>query len=299
MTNEQPLVSVGLPIYNAGELTHKILDILLSQDYTNIQIIISDNASTDQTWEICQQYALKNDRIQVYQNKRNRGYLYNFSRVFDLSTGDYFMWAAHDDYWHPNFISCCVAELETHPEAIMCFTDQLHIHEETGEKKLHNFASLNLMEDRTSLRVRNLLTYRPLPHAIFYSMFRRDRIVHAVPAPPVPSADIALLSNILLRGKAAHVPEVLYERCITPGVDFRTRMQMLRPDEVLPPNFIIVLQMLRTLVNYVWESAESFWSKMRLTLSVTRYVFSSYALQFVPRSLQPMVRRLKRILINN
>ncbi len=294
MINNSPLVSIGLPLYNAGEHTRRILDNLTSQDYPNLEIVVSDNASTDDTWAICQEYASQDARIRLYQNETNRGYMYNFERVYRLAIGTYFMWAAHDDYWHPTFVSCCTVALEAHPTAVMCYTDQIHINEAAQEKKLCQYATMNLADKQVAVRVRNLLFSRPLPHAIFYGLFRREMMLPAMPIPRVPSADIAFLFRVLLIAPAIHVPEVLYERNVTGGVDFRKRMAMLRPGEKLPPNFVIVLQAIVSFINDEWHAPESLWVKLRMMVIVVVYVFSSYGIQFVPVSMQPAVRRLKR-----
>jgi glycosyltransferase involved in cell wall biosynthesis len=298
MTVDKPLVSVGLPLYNAGEHTRRILDILVSQDYTNLEIVVSDNASTDHTWTICQEYANRDNRIRLHKNQANYGYIFNFDRVFRLATGTYFMWAAHDDHWDTKFIGRCVDVLQTHPEAIFCFTDQIHINAETSERKTISYSDLMLQDSRIMKRIRSLLSFRPRPHAIIYGMFRREAIIAALPIPSVPSADIAFLFRVMLEGPAIHIPEVLYERKVTRGVEFRSRMEMIRPNETLPPSFVIVLETLYAFLKYAWGSSETLMGKIRMTPTIIAYPIASFGLQFVPSTLRPTVRHIKQLIVS-
>src|SRR4051812_10444894 len=92
-----PKVSVGLPVYNAEKYLDDSLRNLLNQSYADFELIISDNASTDATEEICRGYAAKDRRIIYHRNNCNMGIAWNHNRVFHLASGDFFMWAAHDD----------------------------------------------------------------------------------------------------------------------------------------------------------------------------------------------------------
>ena len=99
MADSQPLVSIGMPVYNGERFIRQALDSLLAQDCENFELIISDNASADGTQEICLEYAAQDGRIRYYRNENNLGALANFNRVLGLAQGPYFMWAAHDDVW--------------------------------------------------------------------------------------------------------------------------------------------------------------------------------------------------------
>ena len=92
MENEKsPLVSIGLPVFNGEKSLAQALDALLDQDYSNLEIIISDNGSTDRTSEICEEFLKKDTRIKYYRSSENLGSNWNFNRVFELSSGKYFM----------------------------------------------------------------------------------------------------------------------------------------------------------------------------------------------------------------
>lgn len=115
--NDGPLVSIGVPVYNGEKYLRRALDSLLAQNYPKIELIVSDNASTDNTQAICREYAAVDSRLCYYRNEANIGMLSNFAKVLRLAGGAYFMWAAADDYWAPDFVLTMINELERHPEA--------------------------------------------------------------------------------------------------------------------------------------------------------------------------------------
>ena len=116
-----------MPVYNGEKYIREALDSLLAQDHDNFELIISDNASTDGTWEICREYAAKDSRIKIYLNERNLGGAANLQVVLTMARGLYFMWAAADDVWKPSFISELVGLLEAAPSAVlaMCRVEKI------------------------------------------------------------------------------------------------------------------------------------------------------------------------------
>ena len=116
-----PMVSIGVPIYNEGRFLEESLLSLTSQSYETLEIIISDNASTDSTEEICRRLCSRDKRIRYFRSESNQGATANFKRVLDLAQGRYFMWASGHDLWSPNFVSECVRLLECEPNAVIAF----------------------------------------------------------------------------------------------------------------------------------------------------------------------------------
>ncbi|MEM7293034.1 MAG: glycosyltransferase [Pseudomonadota bacterium] len=115
-----PLVSIGMPVYNGEEFLAESLETLLGQTYKNLEIVVSDNASTDRTAEICQDFADRDQRIKYYCAEENRGSNWNFSQAFRLSTGDYFKWAASDDLCTSDFVERCLVILEGDATVVCC-----------------------------------------------------------------------------------------------------------------------------------------------------------------------------------
>ena len=127
MESKLPLVSIGMPVYNGEKYIMRALDSLLAQDYEKFEIIISDNASTDQTPKILEEYASKYPHIKIYTQPENVGIQENFRIVLRLARGKYFMWAADDDYWLPSFLPVLVNELNNHRDSgvVMCAVESV------------------------------------------------------------------------------------------------------------------------------------------------------------------------------
>ncbi len=122
METKTDLVSIGMPVYNGANYIKEALESLLSQDYGNFELIISDNASTDSTQSICLEYLEKDSRIKYFRNQVNEGGLANFNKVLELSSGKYFMWAAHDDLWEINYITELVKLVDSDPNNVLAFS---------------------------------------------------------------------------------------------------------------------------------------------------------------------------------
>ena len=103
MNRRKSRVSIGMPVFNGEKYLRESIESILDQTYQNFELIISDNASTDRTQEICLEYARKDNRISYYRNDKNLGGPRNYNRVFELSSAEYFKWAAYDDVLAPEF----------------------------------------------------------------------------------------------------------------------------------------------------------------------------------------------------
>ena len=109
--NNHVQLTVALPVFNGQDHLSDALNSLLAQTYTNFKLIISDNASTDQTPAICEFFCRKDSRISYVRHSVNRGASWNFAYSLETAETPYFMWAACDDLWHPDFISLCLQQL--------------------------------------------------------------------------------------------------------------------------------------------------------------------------------------------
>ncbi len=117
------LVSIGFAVYNGERYIRQALDSLIAQDYENIELIISDNASSDATKDICEEYARIDKRIKYSRNLSNLGAGANGIKVLEMAHGEFFMWAGHDDIWDKSYISKCVSMMQEHPQSVMCCSE--------------------------------------------------------------------------------------------------------------------------------------------------------------------------------
>ncbi len=133
--NNTPLVTVGIPTYNRPDGLERTLKCILDQTYANLEIIVSDNCSTDAAvLPVLEKYAAQDKRVKFYLQEKNLTIVPNFQFLLDKASGDYFMWAADDDLWDDNFIEVCVNGMLANNDAVLCMTD-LKIVGTDGEAK--------------------------------------------------------------------------------------------------------------------------------------------------------------------
>jgi glycosyltransferase involved in cell wall biosynthesis len=124
-----PKLSIGIPVFNGQEFLPELLDSLLAQTFRDFEILICDNASSDQTPEICSEYERRDSRIHYLRNSRNLGATANFNQVFELSKAPLFKWAAHDDLYYDDYLAVCVSLLEANPDTVLAHTGTAFINE--------------------------------------------------------------------------------------------------------------------------------------------------------------------------
>ncbi len=212
MKRKFPLVSIGMPAYNGEKYIRKALGSLLAQDYENFELIISDNASTDATLQICREYADKDRRIRVYVQSRNIGLYTNFKTVLKMARGKYFMWAAVDDCWLSGFVKALIDELETHPEAgvAMCAVDRVH---ENGDLfDTIRFINKDNPNYRSYYQMLKGLTSGKKYNLYVYGLFRTQLLRQAIPFPEVPAGDRLFICQLALATRFRYIDQVLHIR---------------------------------------------------------------------------------------
>jgi glycosyltransferase involved in cell wall biosynthesis len=200
-------ISVGLPVYNGENYISEAIDSVLNQTLSDIELIISDNASTDQTREICQQYAQKDSRIRYYRNDQNLGVYRNYNRVFELSTGEYFKWAAHDDLIAPEFFEACLAPMERDSSIVAVYPKGKIVNRDGKIRADYGCKANPLSMNSSSPNVRlgeiiKLDTWFPLVGLFRSSILRKTPMfgIHFM-------ADIVLLARISLMGRFLEIPD--------------------------------------------------------------------------------------------
>jgi glycosyltransferase involved in cell wall biosynthesis len=209
MTGDKPLVSIGMPVYNGEKYLRQALDSLLTQTYENFELIISDNASTDGTQEICLEYAARDKRIQYHQNIYNRGAVWNFNKVLELASGEYFMWAAYDDFRDINALTLMVLFFLNNSETIFVGSYVEIKNYVTGNSKLDITAKLQIKNSYFENCV--LLLRKPTPNFI-YGLFRTDilRQTSFSQLKHFDFFDVFLSYEIATMGKMHVIPIVLH-----------------------------------------------------------------------------------------
>jgi hypothetical protein len=112
-------VTVGLPVYNGAALVHRAIDATLNQTFSDLELLISDNCSTDgATEQICRDYARRDPRVVYTKTEHNLGAAGNYSRLARMARGEFFKWISHDDSMAPDFIEKCLPYAEKNPDII-------------------------------------------------------------------------------------------------------------------------------------------------------------------------------------
>lgn len=206
-----PLVSIGMPVYNGERFIRKALDSLLCQTYENFELIISDNGSTDRTHEICLEYSIKDKRVRYYRNEINMGAAWNFTRVFELSSAEYFMWSSHDDGWDPRYIKSCIEAFNMSDDIILVGTACESIDPET-EKVIftdRGFSTIGIKPDsRFMLYKSNIHGGRHIG-GIFYGLYKRSVLSNAMPMKKVVATDHLILAELCFYGEFVTIQENL------------------------------------------------------------------------------------------
>lgn len=206
LSNRLPAVSVGLPVYNGEKYLKTALDSLLNQTFTDFELIISDNASTDGTGEICQEYAKKDDRIRYVLQSGNIGPLANFQFVLTEAQGKYFMWAAHDDSWDLTFLELTVAKLESDEQCGLVFSHYIVRDLESNKEKLQK-----VMPSNSKSAVMNYLirTLNMCP-SLIYGLFRIEKIKDITFTTNFDFADVHFVSQLALVSHVEILDDYLY-----------------------------------------------------------------------------------------
>ncbi len=208
--SEAPLITVGLPVYNSERYLRQSLDSLLAQTYRNFVLVISDNASTDGTAQICQQYAAADSRIEYSRNETNIGNPRNFNRVAGLANTRYLKWSTADDFWAPSFLERALDVMERDPMIALCYPQAILVDADGTSPRDYDDV-LHLIQDDPADRFQTVLDKIKLAHQhlglIRMAHLRQTQLLGAYVA-----SDINLLAELSLYGKFFELPERLFFR---------------------------------------------------------------------------------------
>jgi glycosyltransferase involved in cell wall biosynthesis len=192
MNEVTPKISIGLPIFNGEKFVHKQLERILDQTFTNFELIISDNASTDLTNKICKEFESKDNRVRYYKQNETTNSLSNYNFVLEKAEGEYFLWVAVDDILLPDFLEKNL-EILIKNQNIVCSASQVEYFGES-RKYWNNKAENNITGffiKRIVNRFQNLKNYSTTGtftskfryylklrghHHIFYGIYRTDQL---------------------------------------------------------------------------------------------------------------------------
>jgi hypothetical protein len=203
-------VTVGMPVWNAASTIRESIDSVLAQDYTDFELIVSDNGSTDDTPGIVEEYMHRDSRVSLVRHPENLGGAANFSCLPGLATTELFKWQSGDDLIAPSMIGKCVAVLDEHPDAVLAYAKTTMIDEEGYFWRNHE-DRLHLPQAHAWQRLHDFARNRWLCNPLF-GVIRTDTLRETTLITPEISSDITLLAQLALRGAFYEVPERLFLR---------------------------------------------------------------------------------------
>jgi glycosyltransferase involved in cell wall biosynthesis len=202
------LLSIGLFVFNGELFLKETLDSILNQTFKDFELIISDNASTDSTQQICEHYALLDPRVRYSRNAQNMGAGWNIRHVFSLATGKYFKWAACDDLYEPAFLEKCVAALESDPGLVLAHSRTRVINQEGAFLEYYEWPLRTDSQNRV-VRFQDMLLNDHMCYQIF-GVMRRDALLKIPAQGSYVNSDGVLLAQLSLLGRFYEDPEFLF-----------------------------------------------------------------------------------------
>lgn len=209
-----PRASIGLPVRNGEQTVARAIESVLGQSLGDLELIISDNDSTDATLELCRSYAARDPRVRVCPNEENIGLLRNYNRVVELSTGEYFRWLGADDWLEPRYLEKTLAVLDARPDCIGATTYQA-FYTEDGERLYREHPGPWADHLDPTVRYVRMLWFLREDFRLLdpnYSLFRRRVLLASHMQRFMPMGDFALALEMSLQGSYCHVPECLANR---------------------------------------------------------------------------------------
>jgi glycosyltransferase involved in cell wall biosynthesis len=211
MTSDSlPRLSIGLPVYNGERFLRFALDAILNQTYRDFELIISDNASTDSTMRICQEYAARDSRVRYCRNLENVGSAENFNLVFAQARGQYFKWSAADDIISPTFLEKCIEVLDRDPSILLSYSRADRI-DSSGEVDGSYDYPMRVSHPSAHVRFSDLILVNHFCIAVF-GVVRREVLAKTPLIGKYVGSDRVLLAELGLRGRFYEVPEYLFHR---------------------------------------------------------------------------------------
>ena len=201
-------VSIGMPAYNRASTIARAIESVLDQTFADFELVISDNASTDDTEAICRPYAAADPRIRYTRHRGPIGGFPNFRFVLDAARAPYFMWLPPDDYARPRLLERAVAVLDAHPD-VACCVPQIEFLDDHGRRwpAEGTFALVGTLSE-------NLWRYLwdPRDNSRFYGLYRREALRRVLPASGYHAFDWTVAVGTLMTGKHWELDEVLLVR---------------------------------------------------------------------------------------
>lgn len=216
--NGRPRLTIGVPVHNGGRYLRETLDSLLAQTYTDFELILSDNASTDDTEEICRSYAEADSRVVYVRSDKDVGAAGNFNRLVELADTELFKWATADDVCKPELVERCIEQLDRDPGIVLASVRTVFM-DEAG-------VPIRNLDPGWDLRSENVCErFKAVVYAgghwvnadALAGVVRLDALRRTTLMPRYQGGDKRTIAELSLMGRFYEVPEYLYLRRLHPS----------------------------------------------------------------------------------
>jgi len=205
-----PRVSIGLPLFNGEKWIRPTIESVLAQDYRDLELVISDNASTDASAEICREYRQDDARIKYFRNEHNVGVSNNFNLAFERARGEFFKWTSCSDLIDRSFVSRCLPVLESQSDVALVFprTRLFRAELDDGQDYVERFD----LDDHDPVVRFARYTLQAGLNNIMHGLIRSSMLRKTQMYRKFIGADYNMIADLILRGRAVHLPDVLHFR---------------------------------------------------------------------------------------
>lgn len=214
-----PLVTIGIPTFNRSEMLRRAVGSVQSQTYGSLEILISDNGSTDETAEICRDAARRDRRIALTIHAQNVGALANFESLVCRARGEYFMWLADDDWIDNDYVEKCLGLLTTDSRlSLVCG----HVVFHSGDGSTTSRPPANIVQDSAAKRVAAYLEW-VTDNSPFYGLARLEDLKRTLPLNNRLGEDWRVVADLAMVGGVSSTSEtVLHRSAGGASADMRT-----------------------------------------------------------------------------
>ena len=271
-----PVISVGMPVFNGERYVASSIQSILDQTYTDFELIISDNASTDRTMEICQDFADKDSRIRYCRHSDNMGAARNYNYLVEIARGEFFRWSNADDLCAPELHQRCLDALLADSTAVLSY-GKTELIDQDGATLDKYDDNLDLPQDSPSERFTRFFEQVGLTNAI-YGLMRTAalRQTDLFGDGSLPSADVKFMAELTIQGKFVEIPQLLFYRRMHPDAlsydldddDRQTNFWRAKATPFRLPKLRQHLHLLRS----AWKAGVSLGEKFRISMYILRRI---------------------------
>lgn len=222
---DQQKISIGLPIFNASGFLQKRITNILSMNFQEFELIISDNCSTDSSKKICQEFMKKDSRIKFYQQEKNVGAHENFKFVLEKAQSEFFIWTAASDIWDNTFLEKNLQTLLKNPNLVGCISKMITYGGQREERMISKKTFVNKIIKNTRKyfskygtfsikgnydeRIRKCLKIRSGEN--IYGLYKTDAIKKSWIDDSISAVDLGIILNLLKYGEIHRIDEELFQ----------------------------------------------------------------------------------------